>query len=104
MERLFKGVIGALVTLVLVSFGLRLLAERFQRGLVPPGTIDSPLVAIVSVVFIVGLIARLGRARSEKKGHGAERRAPRTIASNVTAWSSAPKGRQQSRQRRGRDA
>ena len=104
MDRLFNGVVGTLVTLVLVSFGLRLLAELFQRGLVPAGTLDNPVAGVLTVVFIVGLFARLARARSEKKGRAADRRAPRTIASDVTPWSSAPKGRQRHRQERGRDA
>jgi len=104
MDRLFKGVIDALVTLVLVAFGMCLLAELLQRGLMPAGIIDSPVVAVVAVIFIAGLIARLSRARSEKKGHGAERRAPRTIADGVAPWSSTLGPSERRRPRRGRDA
>jgi hypothetical protein len=116
MDRLFRSVVGALVLLILLSFGLRLLRDLLQGGAPSIGrslsgsAYDNPIVAIVVLIFLIGLGVRLTRAvnsRSSQHGQGRqERRAARHSATEVPPWSSPRKRRRphEGRHGRGKDA
>jgi hypothetical protein len=101
VDRLVRLVVGLVLWLVLLAFGLRLLGELLSHGLaVPTGTGTGPgggslptgLTAFLVVLFLIGVGVRLRRgmnqqAQQRRRDDAAgERRAPRRAAADVAPW------------------
>jgi len=101
VDRLVRLVVGLVLWLVLFAFGLCLLGELLSHGLdvstgtgtgMDQGTLPTGSVAVLLVLFLIGLGVRLRRGmvrQAQQRRRDAavgERRAPRRAAADVAPW------------------
>src|SRR5438067_13760099 len=95
MDRLVRSVVGTVVLLVAISFGLYLLQDLLAGASATrrPVVTENPITVGVAVLFIAGLAIRLSRwVRSGRPRAGRiqeERRSARSWAADIAPWSGA---------------